>query len=409
MALRPRIALPVLTVLLVFAVLLTPESAPVVPDRRVTTYSSGPGGASGIYDIAKFLGWRPKRRVTPLTGDLDTAAVYAVLAPLIPVTATSTHALLEAVRGGAGLMYIVSDSGTLEDSLQVNRADTGYAPTPMPQEMRPHCKPDNVDNMLEWFRDGVHLYRLDAHRAVTSAMPVFITVDRPVRGARSLPTEPAAFGFTLGRGRVVVYSDADLLRNDVVRICKWDIGPRVMQSLDWVSGGRRRTLVFDEYDQGYGRQPSTPRVIQQFLFGSIAGRGIAQILAAALVLIFALGVRAIPPKDVPRIERRSPLEHVDALARAYERIGATRLVARRLAAGLRRRHGRGVWSARAASTGPGDADERFLSAVVAGHPGVAADAQRILSAERLPVPPGGLQAVADAVDHIDQAFPSPKT
>ncbi len=409
MAMRPRVALPVLTALLVIAVFLTPETAPVVPDRRVTTYSSGPGGASGIYDVAKALGWSPTRRLTPITGGLDTGAVYAVLAPIIPITAAGTHALLQAVRGGAGLMYIVSDSGALEDSLQVNRADTGFSPTPLPRDMRPHCARDNVDNMLAWFRDGVHLYRLQAHRAVTSGMPVFITVDRPVSGAKYLPTEPAAFGFTLGRGRVVVYSDADLLRNDVVRICKWDIGDRVVQSLAWVSGDRRRTLVFDEYDQGFGRQPSTAQVIRQFLFDSTVGRGITQIVAAALVLMLALGVRAIPPKDVRRIERRSPLEHVDALARAYERIGATRLVARRLAAGLRRRHGRGAWSGRTPGTGPGDADERFLSAVVAGHPGVAADAERILSAERIPVSPGGLQAVADAVDHIDQAFPSLKT
>jgi hypothetical protein len=183
----------------------------------------------------------------------------------------------------------------------------------------------------------------------------------------------------------------------------------LFRSLDWASEGRRRTLVFDEYDQGFGRQPSMAQVIQQFLFGSTVGRGITQILAAALVLMLALGVRAIPPKDVRRIERRSPLEHVDALARAYERIGATRLVARRLAAGLRRRHAHGVWSARTPGTRPGNADERFLSAVVAGHPAVAADAERILSAERIPISPGGLQAVADAVDHIDQAFPSFKT
>jgi hypothetical protein len=45
---------------------------------------------------------------------------------------------------------------------------------------------------------------------------------------------------------------------------------------------------------------------------------------------------------------------------------------------------------------------------VAGHPDVAADAARILSAERAPIPASGLQALADAIDHIDHTFPTPK-
>jgi hypothetical protein len=408
MALRPRVALPVLTGLLIFAVLITPQSAPLQPDLRLTTYSSSPGAASGIYDVVKQLGWQPSRRTTPITDDLDTAAVYAVLAPRKEITPPEAHALLDAVRGGAGLMYVVSDSGALEDSLQVNRSDSGFNLTPVSKAAASPCAHDHLENMLDWFRDGVHLYRLVAHRAVTADMPVFVTVDRPGPSAASLPAEPAAFGFTLGRGRVVTYSDPDLLRNDVVRICRWDVGRRVVESIDWAAAGKRRSLVFDEYDQGYGSQPSMWRVTTEFLFGSTVGRAFAQAVAAALVLMLALAVRPIPPRGVPRIERRSPLEHVDALARAYERINATRLVARRLAAGLRRRHARGTWSARAAGTGGGDADERFLSAVVASHPGVAADAARILSAERSPVPPAGLQALAEAVDHIDQAFPSPK-
>jgi hypothetical protein len=415
-ALRPRVALPVLTGLLVLAVLVTPQSAPIQPDLRLTTNSYSAGAASGIYDIARELGWRAERRTVPIAPDLDTGAVYAVLAPTNPITPPEAHALLDAVRGGAGLMYVVSDSGALEDSLQVNRSDSGFTMTRVPKAIASQCAHDNVENMLDWFREGVHLYRLVAHRAVTYDMPVFVTVDRPGPSAEHLPTEPAAFGFTLGRGRVVVYSDPDLLRNDVVRVCRWDIGRRVVESLNWVAGGRRQALVFDEYDQGYGSQPSMWRVSRQFLFGSVVGRAFAQATGAALVLMLALGVRPIPPRDVPRIERRSPLEHVTALARAYERINATRLVARRLAAGLRRRHGRGSWSARAAGIGAstgagtsgGDADERFLSAVVAGHPEVAADAARILSAERAPIPASGLQALADAVDHIDHTFPTPK-
>jgi hypothetical protein len=46
--------------------------------------------------------------------------------------------------------------------------------------------------------------------------------------------------------------------------------------------------------------------------------------------------------------------------------------------------------------------------VSAAHPEVAADVARILAAEQHIVPPAELLAVADAVDHIDQVFPSPK-
>lgn len=450
--LRPRVILPVMAVVLLLAVLWTPEVSPVDTETRLTTYSTSPAAAGGFYEVAKRLGWRTNRRESPITEPLDTDAVYAVLAPVMALTPPATHALLEAVRHGAGLIYVLSDTGVVEDSLQIARSDSGYAASPSPKAVRAGCPTDAVDNMLQWFRGGVHLYRVVAHRTLPTDMTVFVTVDLPTSSAPQVPHSaapgvfstldlptsngpwlphepaamvdsvldaptdsglqrsqaPAALGYSLGRGRVVVFSDPDMLRNDVVRVCRWGIGPRVLAALDWVSQGRRPPLVFDEYDQGYGAQPSTWWAVQHFLFDSTAGRGIAQALLAGLVLILALGVRPIAPRDVPRIERRSPLEHVDALARAYERIGATRLAARRLAAGLRRRHGRGAWSARSAGAGPGDADERFLAAVVAGHPTIAPDAARIVSAEHTLVTPTDLLAVADAVDHIDQVFPSPK-
>jgi hypothetical protein len=382
-ALRPRVALPILTGLLVLAVLVTPQSAPIQPDLRLTTNSYSAGAASGIYDIARELGWRAERRTVPIAADLDTGAVYAVLAPTNPITPPEAHALLDAVRGGAGLMYVVSDSGALEDSLQVNRSDSGFNMTRVPKAIASQCAHDNVENMLDWFRDGVHLYRLVAHRAVTYDMPVFVTVDRPGPSAEHLPTEPAAFGFTLGRGRVVVYSDPDLLRNDVVRVCRWDIGRRVVESLNWVAGGRRQALVFDEYDQGYGSQPSMWRVSRQFLFGSVVGRAFAQAIGAALVLMLALGVRPLPPREVPRIERlrtdqRDPPRRPPArggtpapartrlVVRArgwccghywlwYERRGCGRAIpVRRRSGASRRRRGCGANSFRRTRTDPGE-------------------------------------------------------
>jgi hypothetical protein len=54
-------------------------------------------------------------------------------------------------------------------------------------------------------------------------------------------------------------------------------------------------------------------------------------------MLLALGPRALPPTDVERVERRSPLEHVEALARAYLQVGASRTATSRLIHGVRRR------------------------------------------------------------------------
>ena len=416
-ALRPRNILPVLAVVLIIAVLWTPEASQLDTDNRLTTYSTSPRAAEGIYEIATRLGWPARRLRTPLVGPLDSNAVYAVLSPIIRLTPPESHALVDAVRRGAGLVYIVSDTGAVEDSLHVIRSDTGYSATPARGAITGACPKQRMQTTITWFQNGVHLYRLLAHGAMPADTVVFLTVDESTPNVLSPVHAPAAAGFPLGRGRVVVLSDPDLLRNDVVRVCTWDVGRRMVAALDWVSQGRRPPLIFDEYHQGFGVQPSSWRAADEFLTETAVGRGIAQGLVAGLVLLLALGVRPIAPRDVPRIERRSPLEHVDALARAYERIGATRIAARRLAAGLRRRHGRGAWSVRAAGsgasagagTGANDADERFLAGVVAGRPALAGDAARILSAEHTLVTPAELLNVADAVEHIDQVFPSPKT
>jgi hypothetical protein len=405
-SLRPRVILPVLAVVLLIAVLWTPN--PVAVDTRLTTYSTSPGAAAGIYEVATRLGWNTKRRRSKFTSPLDTTAVYAALGGTVALTPSETHVLLDAVRHGAGLVYVLGDTGVVEDSIHMARSDSGFAETPTPETIAAACAPDQISNTLAWFRDGVHFYRVIDHRNLPIDVTEFIAVDRPGMSGPDAAHWSAAVGVPFGRGRLVTLSDPDLMRNDVVRVCKWDVGRRVVEALDWVSAGRRPTLIFDEYHQGYGTHPSMLSTIQQFLLGTTIGRGIAQGLAAALVLMLALGARPIPPRDVPRIERRSPLEHVDALALAYERIGASRLAARRLAAGLRRRHGRGAWSGRSAGSGPSDADERFLGTVAAGHPEVAADAARILAAEQHIVSPAELLAVADAVDHIDQVFPSPK-
>jgi hypothetical protein len=68
-----------------------------------------------------------------------------------------------------------------------------------------------------------------------------------------------------------------------------------------------------------------------------SGHVLLQAMLGGLVLLLALGPRVLPPHDVEHVERRSPLEHVDALANAYARVGATRTATARLLRGVRRR------------------------------------------------------------------------
>ncbi|GEM_PF-437499 len=424
--LRPRVILAALVVALMVAILITPEPA-VSGDQRLTTYSAAPFAARGLYDVAARLGWPVRRQDTPLPVALDSDAVYAELGGPVPLSLREAHALLDAVRRGAGLVYVLGEGGPLDDSIPFTRG-VGGALTALAWGDTLPCPRQALPLTIFWFAEGVNLYGLTARRPLPPDTAVFLSVRGPT-GAR--PVVPATVGYPLGRGRVLVISDPDVLRNDVVRRCRWGIGVRVIDGLTWVSAGRRPPLIFDEYHQGFGAHAGLPRAVWAFLTDIPLGHTIIQWAVGGLVLVLALGVRAIPPRSVPRIERRSPLEHVDALARAYEQIHGTRTAARRLARGLRRRHERGGWRAQGrAPAGPDvsaigtaigteavpaggvtaaghvdEADARFLEAVAAAHPEVAADARRVILAERRAVSPAELLAVADAVDRIDAVFP----
>jgi len=182
------------------------------------------------------------------------------------------------------------------------------------------------------------------------------------------------------------------------------------RALEYLAAGRGPgpALVFDEYHQGFGRHPSTVRAIGRALFGDPRGRVLAQALVAALVLLAALGARAVAPRPTARMARRSPLEHVGALARAYSQIGATRLATRRLVHGIRRRHG--AWGTAAGGTpraggGSGaESDEEFLAALAARRPALAEDAALLADSLRTAGSPRRLLEAGRAVERIERVL-----
>ncbi len=396
---RPRVVLPIVAAFVVLLALLTPQpSFGRIGDPRLSAHLAGSLGARLLAETAGRFGYGVVREDT-LSAPTATAArgrtIHAVLAPVIPMDGAQAHAYLQAVRGGDALLLVFDDRNALSDSLGVWRTAGGTlyrAP-----EDSSDCRRLDLTPAL-WPDGRVHLYGLRWTRGAPRDLVVLAALQDQRAGTRG---EDAAAGFALGRGRVVVIPDPDLLRNDVLRRCEWGADVLAMRMLEWLRAGGdvpRDSLVFDEYHQGFGRSPSSMGTASRFLVAHPVGRGILVLACAGLVLLAALGPRPIPPREEARVERRDPLEQVDALAHAYEQVNATRTVVRQLLRGVRARAERGSPATRLRT------DEEFLSAAAAADRTLDADASLIARTLREPVAVGHLPDVGAALGRLDASL-----
>ena len=415
---RPRAVLPAFVVVVILSTLFAEE---VVigrsGDARLSTYHTLPQGARLFFELSERLGWKAERRLEP-SAPSGPGIIHAVLSVPITPRATEVHELLERVRAGGGLLLVLQPGGdALGDSLHVAIDSRNfYANTVIAES---GVCPDSTRSFIRlWGDDQAHLYalRFTAPRP-SGAAPVFVMLGATRAGTnvvrlppnvalsadstRAAPA-PAVIGFPLGRGRVVVASDPDFLRNDVVRECSYGLDVRAVRALEYLRDGGdvpRSTILFDEYHQGYGRQPGTTRAVSAYLRGTRSGHLLFQMLGAGLVLLAALAPRALIPREREQIERRSPLEHVDALARAYAQVDATRTAAAQLLRGVRRRLERGAIRARAVRT-----DEAFLERAQETVPALAADVALVRRALRERLAGRDLELVGAALERIETSL-----
>ena len=209
-------------------------------------------------------------------------------------------------------------------------------------------------------------------------------------------TATVAASFAWGRGHVVVVSDPGILRNaDLEETYAGIIAIRLLEQATPAGIDR---LIFDEYHFGYGQRSTFAGLIVGALFGTPAGRLTLQIAVAALILLLAFAPRAIKPVPRPTIERRSPLEHVGALARAYEQVDATQTAMRRLVRGVRRRH---------TPLGSSLPDDAYLEGIAQRHPDIGGDVQVVLRALRERVSEQDLSDAVRALERVEHVvYPS---
>ena len=439
---RRRLALAVVLTLIAGAALLTPEIiGGRTGDPRLTTYSAEAQGAGLLYELAGRLGWHVEQWIDGGTVDADRRTVVAVLYPVQPLGAIEAHRLLERVRAGSGLLYVMSGNSPLDDSLHVKRnllggvyesTAAGMADAPrassasdtlrarrygsqasdssksddeeieLPAECA-HAAP-NGGALPMWDNQTVRLWWFDWTRPRPSGAVIFArSVDERQGNATARRSSTAAAGFTVGQGRVVVLADPDLLRNDVLRVCRWGLDVVAARMLEYLAAGemKRDRLVFDEYHQGFGMHPGTLRAIAVYLSRAPSGHVLLQAMLGGLVLLLALGPRALPAHDAERVERRSPLEHVSALAQAYARVGGTRTATSRLLRGVRRRVERGgrIDSRLTVS----ESDARFLEAA-ATVPSLGDDVALIRRALAEAVSPREFEEVGSALQRVEQSL-----
>ena len=73
-----------------------------------------------------------------------------------------------------------------------------------------------------------------------------------MRAGEARVPKPTIVAFPLGSGRVVALADPDVLRTDQMRNCAQGSALSVVRSLEYLTRGRARTLVFAEYYQLVG-------------------------------------------------------------------------------------------------------------------------------------------------------------
>ncbi len=396
---RPGVVLPIVAVLTFLVAITTPEFvAGRAGDPRLSINNRGPQGAKMFGEFARAAGWRVEsRNRAELSGDART--VHAVLSPSVGLRKDEAHALLQSVRAGSGLLLVLDGlAASLADSLNIAIKEPGATVSPDSAVVRSCAKRRPLVDQSLWGDGQAHLYgvvfdgpppgevvRLDGALAPDTARTRFIV------------------GFRYGQGRVVVMSDPDMLRNDAIRICNFGLDVAAASVLGYLShgddGSIRSHLLVDEYHQGYGERPNVLAGFGAILLRTPVGRTVLVIVVAGLVLLVSAMPREVPPRDDSVVERRSPLEQVDALARAYAQVTGTRTATARLVRGLRRRTQR-AGSARRESR----SDAEFLTRVATNIPARAADVALLERALKEKIPSRELANVAQAVQRIEDSL-----
>lgn len=369
------------------------------PDPRASSFAAGREGVRGLADAAERLDvevvrWRERPQGLGRTLPGDRRATVAVLAPARVISPAERRALvhLAADSVGANLVLAGQGAGTVMRCFgyRVRRSifDSSRVVAPAPA---PGRGPVWTHGDLVPFRGDTSATRRAGGEEAGACPPIVVLATDTL-----LSTEDgrvAMLRLTVApHGRtVVLVGDAALLRNRTLR--GGDVAPIVAAAV-LPRDGR---LIFDEFHQGYGPGGSMARAALDWSRRNPLGWMTWQLAVVGLMALLAGGVRFGPVRAAIPRRRRSPLEHVRALATALAAARGHREAVGAMVRGLRRR------LASPATPGAGRDDWRAWLASLAAHAPNAksrADAERLVRLADAPEPATAVLSAAHAVEDL---------
>ena len=299
-------------------------------ERRTSAFLAGPRGSKASYDVLARLGVPVERRRRPLFGLTREGArrpgLLVVLDPPLDLQAAEIAEVVRYVRGG-GAVLAAGDGGGIAPC-------AGWVPARAGQALR---------DSLPVVPRGPEL-----------RLPAVASVLKPVEREKTPPPDAscpllvASGADTLlagrdgrpvvlrlrypGGGQVTLAADPGYFRNIV-----WRQTGVAAFAVPLFLAGRRGAIVWDEFHQRFGRGGSLTAATLAWLAGAPAGWAMLQLAAVLLVALAVAAVRFGPARPVIDVRRRSPLEHLEALAAGLEGAAGVDTAVALTVSGLRRR------------------------------------------------------------------------
>ncbi|CAN5261971.1 hypothetical protein BH20GEM2_BH20GEM2_16060 [soil metagenome] len=315
-------------VVVALALLVGPDAERNTADPRPSTLLATPRGTRAVYLAFGRLDIPVEQRLTPFADADPLVGPLVMLAPGEPPTPHELAALAEYLQAGGTLIYAA----------------------------RPG---DPTLELLGLRLESVEDRDTDSVGATATADPTYHALTRgmrPVPGFRWVfadsspaldgPVDPllvtasgreTAVRYRFGEGGVLAFSDAAPFTNLEIQ----GGGAALLLARAATAVGQPGArLRFDEYHHGFRAGGSAVGGTFRFLRDTPLGHAALQLALATAGLLWLVGSRFGGVVAAPPPRRRSPLEHVRALAEAYRQAGADDTVRRLLLSGLARRTGR---------------------------------------------------------------------